>query len=227
MQQTPIYISTTLTESLHRAAEDKQETVKTSSTEPNTSTVREWNNGENLEREQKLFMDERSCMTEQFQGGKYVDVQGIQGASVSMMSTAADYQKIQKRVPMKTESIAGADQALQKRAEMITEPTAVGNQALKRRAQMKSKQLTVTLDNIHQNDTSDYMKLIKAREDTCDDDDYQPLLTRDSPSDDHEPDYDYTSSLENIYQPLLMDNDTKGSRDSIYQALFSGPDPQT
>ena len=106
-----------------------------------------------------------------------------------------------------------------------TEPTAADNPILQEKAQMKSELLTMTLDD---NDTSDYMKLIKAREDTCDDDDYQPLLTRDSPSDDHEPDYDYTSSLENIYQPLLMENvkGSKGSCDSVYQALFSGPHQQ-
>ena len=77
-------------------------------------------------------------------------------------------------------------------------------------------------------DTSDYMKLIKTPEgfmDAPSTSDYQKLLKRDSPST-SEPDYDYTSSSENIYQPLLLDN-MKGisnSRDSIYQALFSSPD---
>ena len=187
IQQTSMY-QYTLTENLHRVAEDKQETVGSSSTEPKDVCEYNEKEGENLESERRLFIDERSCMSEQLQRGKYVDVQGIQGGSVPTESTASDNQEIQKR------------------------------------AQMKSEQLTMTLDDIH---ASDYMKLIKVQEATCDDDDYQSLLTRGSPSDDHEPDYDYTSSLENIYQPLLMENDTKGSRDSIYQALFSGPDPQT
>ena len=109
-----------------------------------------------------------------------------------------------------------------------TESRAGDNQEIQKRAQMKSEQLTMTLDDIHHNDTSDYMKLIKVQEAACDDDDYQSLLIRGSPSDDHEPDYDYTSRLENIYQPLLMENvkGSKGSCDSVYQTLFSGPHPQ-
>ena len=91
-----------------------------------------------------------------------------------------------------------------------------------------SKQLTTTNES-HQNDTSGYMRLIKTQRVTCNElDDYQPLLARGSPSE-CEPDYDYADSLENIYQPLLLDNvkDGKGSCDSIYQALFSCPDQQT
>ena len=74
----------------------------------------------------------------------------------------------------------------------------------------------------------DYMKLIKTPEEflgAASASDYQKLHLRDSPTT-SEPDYDYTSSFENDYQPLLLAN-VKGlsnSRDSIYQALFSSPD---
>ena len=78
-------------------------------------------------------------------------------------------------------------------------------------------------------ETDDYMKLIKTPEgflDGASGNEYQKLQLRDSPTGTSDPDYDYTSSFENDYQPLLLAN-VKGlsnSRDSIYQALFSSPD---
>ena len=77
-------------------------------------------------------------------------------------------------------------------------------------------------------ETGDYMKLIKTPEGflgAASASEYQKLHIRNSPTT-SEPDYDYTSSFENDYQPLLL-ADVKGlsnSRDSIYQALFSSPD---
>ena len=76
-------------------------------------------------------------------------------------------------------------------------------------------------------ETGDYMKLIKTPEGflgAASGSEYQKLQMRDSATSD--PDYDYTSSFENDYQPLQLAN-VKGlsnSRDSIYQALFSSPD---
>jgi hypothetical protein len=77
-------------------------------------------------------------------------------------------------------------------------------------------------------ETGDYMKLIKTPEGfagAASASEYQKLHLRDSPTT-SDPDYDYASSLENDYQPLLLAN-VKGlsnSRDSIYQALFASPD---
>ena len=77
-------------------------------------------------------------------------------------------------------------------------------------------------------ETGDYMKLIKTPEGflgAVSGSEYQKLQMRDSATI-SDPDYDYTSSFENDYQPLLLAN-VKGlsnSRDSIYQALFSSPD---
>lgn len=77
-------------------------------------------------------------------------------------------------------------------------------------------------------ETGDYMKLIKTPEGfagAASASEYQELHFHDSPTT-SDPDYDYASSLENDYQPLLLAN-MKGlssSHDSIYQALFSSPD---
>ena len=77
-------------------------------------------------------------------------------------------------------------------------------------------------------ETGDYMKLIKTPEGfagAASASEYQKLHLRDSPTT-SDPDYDYISSLEDDYQPLMLAN-VKGlsnSRDSIYQALFSSPD---
>lgn len=80
-------------------------------------------------------------------------------------------------------------------------------------------------------ETGDYMELIKTPEGfsgAASGNEYQKLLhLRDSPRT-SDPDYDYTSSHENDYQPLLLAS-MKGlsnSRNSIYQALFSSPDEQ-
>lgn len=77
-------------------------------------------------------------------------------------------------------------------------------------------------------ETGEYMKLIKTPEGflgAVSANDYQKLHLCNSPTT-SDPDYDYTSSFENDYQPLLLAN-VKGlsnSRDSVYQALFSSPD---
>ena len=83
-------------------------------------------------------------------------------------------------------------------------------------------------ENLTDLDANDYMMLIKTQQEP--EQDYQSLQTKDSPSD-TDPDYDYTSSWEeeeeDSYQPLLMESikPVKYSRDSMYQTLFSYPDP--
>ena len=73
---------------------------------------------------------------------------------------------------------------------------------------------------------NDYMTLIKTYQVDCDADDYQSLQPRDKPLFVAKPDDDSTSSSENDYQPLLLENmKDSNSCDSSYQTLFYCPDP--
>lgn len=78
-------------------------------------------------------------------------------------------------------------------------------------------------------ETSDYMTLIGTQEGVSSD--YQSLKLRDelSTTESYYAVQDsMSSSSENDYQPLLLANmkETSSSRDSLYQTLFSYPDPQ-
>ena len=82
---------------------------------------------------------------------------------------------------------------------------------------------------IHENltDPNDYMMLIKSQlESEHDANDYQSLQSRNQLSG-TDPDYNYTNSLEDNYQPLLLESiePIKHSRDSTYQILFPHPHP--
>ena len=73
---------------------------------------------------------------------------------------------------------------------------------------------------------NDYMTLIKTYQVDCDADDYQSLQPRDEPLFVAKPDDDSTSSSENDYQPLLLENmKDSNSCDSSYQTLSYCPDP--
>lgn len=80
-------------------------------------------------------------------------------------------------------------------------------------------------ENLTDLDPNDYMMLIQTQREP--EQDYQSLQSKDSPSK-TDPDYDYTSSWEDSYQPLLLESiePVKHSRDSTYQTLFSHPCPQ-
>ena len=107
-----------------------------------------------------------------------------------------------------------------------------GSEQVKRRAdvfRISDEESVVAEDHSYESVRAgnDYMTLIKTYQADCDADDYQSLQPRDEPLFVAKPDDDSTSSSENEYQPLLLENvkDISNSCDSSYQILFYCPDP--
>ena len=111
---------------------------------------------------------------------------------------------------------------LEASSEIVTE---LRMKTANRGISVKAKTDADMYENLTDLDTNDYMMLIKSQQ--VSEHDYQSLQFEDSPTD-TDPDYDYTSSWEDTYQPLLLESikPVKHSCDSTYQTLFSHPYPK-